>query len=58
MSQKNETVALVISFLVTGGILGGGAWLLLNSGFNPSNNSSNTSNPNNSGNSSNNANNT
>jgi branched-chain amino acid transport system substrate-binding protein len=57
MSQKNETVALVLSFLVTGGILGGGAWLLFNGGFNPSNNSSNpnTSNPNNSGNSPNNA---
>ncbi len=59
MSQKNETVALVLSFLVTGGILGGGAWLLFNSGFNPSNNSSNTNttSPNNAGNSSNNANN-
>lgn len=59
MSQKNETVALVLSFLVTGGILGGGAWLLFNSGFNSSNNSSNTNtaNPNNAGNSSNNANN-
>ncbi len=42
MSQKNETVALVLSFLVTGGILGGGAWLLFNRGFNSGNNSSNT----------------
>lgn len=46
MSQKNETVALVLSFLVTGGILGGGAWLLFNSGFNSGNNSSNTNNSN------------
>ena len=52
MSQKNETVALVLSFLVTGGILGGGAWLLLNGGFNSGNNSSNNNNSNNSNNSS------
>lgn len=62
MSQKNETVALVLSFLVTGGILGGGAWLLFNSGFNSGNNSSNTNtsnpnNPNNSNNSNNSSNN-
>ena len=45
MSQKNETVALVLSFLVTGGILGGGAWLLFNGGFNSAgNNSGNTNN--------------
>ena len=53
MSQKNETVALVLSFLVTGGILGGGAWLLFNSGFNPGNNSSNTNNSNSNNNPSN-----
>lgn len=45
MSQKNETVALVLSFLVTGGILGGGAWLLFNGGFNSAGkNSGNTNN--------------
>lgn len=56
MSQKNETVALVLSFLITGGILAGGAWLLLNNGFNSGNNSSNTNNSNSSNNSSSNSN--
>ena len=56
MSQKNETVALVLSFLVTGGILAGGAWLLFNNGNNFGNNSSNTNTPNSNNNSSNNSN--
>lgn len=55
MSQKNETVALVLSFLVTGGILGGGAWLLFNKGFNSGNNSSNTNTSNSNNTNSNNA---
>jgi branched-chain amino acid transport system substrate-binding protein len=50
MSQKNETVALILSFLVTGGILGGGAWFLFNGGANFFNNSGNNSGNANSGN--------
>jgi len=53
MSQKNETLALVLSFIVTGVILGGGAWLFFNQGGNNSgNNAANQSNQSNQSNSS------
>ncbi len=58
MSQKNETVALVLSFLVTGVVLGGGAWLLFNGGTKFFNNSGNNTGNTNSGNNSNPSNNT
>jgi len=53
MSQKNETVALVLSFLVTGVVLGGGAWLLFNGGTKFFDNSGNNTGNTNSGNNSN-----
>jgi phosphate transport system substrate-binding protein len=34
MSQKNETAVLVLTFLITVGIVGGGLWLLANRGIN------------------------
>jgi len=34
MSPKNETTVLVLAFLVTAGLLGGGFWLFKNSGMN------------------------
>jgi phosphate transport system substrate-binding protein len=42
MSQKNETIPLLIALLITGGILGGGFWWFThNSGFNVGNLQSN-----------------
>lgn len=33
--QKNETVVLVLAFLITLGLVGGGVWWFINSGFKP-----------------------
>jgi phosphate transport system substrate-binding protein len=45
MSQKNETVPLLLALLITGGILGGGFWWFThNSGFNLGNLQSNNQN--------------
>jgi phosphate transport system substrate-binding protein len=34
MAQKNETVTLVLAFLITAGVLGGGIWLFTGGNFN------------------------